>query len=402
MNARRVVILLENLPYPHDRRVRLEAETLRDAGYAVTVLAPRTPQQPLLETVRGVVVRRYNRGPEGGGRSGYVREYAHAWWRLAALLGRLRREGAIDALHACSPPDLFFPFAWWLRRDGTRFVFDHHDLSPELFLAKGGAVRNPLYWALRLAERASFRAADVVLSSNEPMAQVARTRGGVPSDRVFVVRTGLDDTRLEPAEPAPGYRQAAGYLVAYVGYMDRQDGLEYILEAARHILKTRGRSDVRFLLIGDGPHRFSLERTARDWGLASVVEFAGYVSDQRRLASLLAAADICVTPDPVNPFNLGCTMIKVLDYLAAARPQVAFSLPETEALAGEAALIVDANSGAALGEGILRLIDQPEARRRMGEIAHRRARDELLWRHSAPRLLAAYERALGARAPGAA
>jgi len=393
------VILLENLPYPQDRRVRLEAETLRDNGYAVTVLAPSAPLQSELETVEGVLVRRYARGPEGGGRRGYVREYAHALWQLATLVRRLRREGRIDALHACSPPDLLFPFAWWLRRDGTQFVFDHHDLSPELFLAKGGTVRSPFYWALLQAERASFRVADAVLSTNEQMAAVARERGRVPADRVFVVRTGLDDARLEPAEPAWASRRSAQHVVAYLGYMDRQDGVEYVLEAARHVLRARGRPDVRFLLIGDGPHRRSLERTVRDWGLESVVEFAGYVSQERHLSSLLAAADVCVTPDPVNAFNVRCTMIKVLDYMAAGRPQVAFPLPETEALAGEAALIVRGNSGAALGEGIQRLLDEPELRQRMGEIARRRARDGLLWRHSVPNLLSAYRRALNSAQP---
>jgi len=181
--------------------------------------------------------------------------------------------------------------------------------------------------------------------------------------------------------------------------MDRQDGVEYVLEAARHVLRARGRPDVRFLLIGDGPHRRSLERTVRDWGLESVVEFAGYVSQERHLSSLLAAADVCVTPDPVNAFNVRCTMIKVLDYMAAGRPQVAFPLPETEALAGEAALIVRGNSGAALGEGIQRLLDEPELRQRMGEIARRRARDGLLWRHSVPNLLSAYRRALNSAQP---
>ena len=397
MNSRRVVILLENLPYPQDRRVRLEAETLRDAGYEVTVLAPAAPQQSAQEVVRGVSVRRYARGPEGGGRRGYLREYAHAWRHLGALVRRLRGERPIDVLHACSPPDLFFPFAWWLRRDGTRFVFDHHDLSPELFLAKGGTVRSPLYWALRQAERSSFHAADAVLSSNEPMADVARERGWVAPDRVFVVRTGLDDARLEPVEPAVASRRAARYLVAYVGYMDRQDGVEYVLEAARHILHERQRADVRFLLIGDGPHRAKLEQTVSAWGLAPVVEFTGYVQEERRLAGLLTASDVCVTPDPVNAFNRGCTMIKVLDYMAAGRPQVAFGLPETQALAGEAVLIVEANSGSALGEGILRLLDRPELRRRMEGVARERARDLLLWRHSVPRLLAAYQCALGAR-----
>jgi glycosyltransferase involved in cell wall biosynthesis len=400
MSAPNVVILLENLPYPQDRRVRLEAETLRSAGYTVTVLAPRAPLQPDRETARGVVVRRYARGPEGGGRRGYVREYAHAWRRLAGLIRTVRREGRIDALHACSPPDLFFPFAWWLRRDDTRFVFDHHDLSPELFLAKGGTVRSPFYWALRVAERASFRASDVVLSTNEPMAEVARERGRLTVDRVFVVRTGLDETRLAPAVPATEWRGTARYGVAYVGHMDRQDGIEYVLDAAKHLLNLGGTPDVRFLLIGDGPHRSTLERTVADSGLASVVEFAGYVSDERRLAALLAAADVCVTPDPVNDFNRHCTMIKVLDYMAAGRPQVAFPLPETQTIAGEAALIVDANSGRALAEGIRELLDQPERRRRMGEIARRRAGEELLWRHSAPRLLAAYEKALGDRVRG--
>lgn len=397
MEPRRVVILLENLPYPRDRRVRLEAATLRDAGYAVTVLAPAALGEPYQERVRGVEVRRFQRGPEGRGLSGYLREYAHAWWQLARLVREVRTEHPIDVLHACSPPDLFFPFAWWCHRSGTRFVFDHHDLSPELFLAKGGSLRSPLYWALRLAERASFRAADTVVSSNEPMARMARERGGVAADRVFVVRAGLEDARLQRVEPAVQYRHGSPHLVAYVGHMDRQDGVEYLLHAAQHVVHERGRSDVRFLLIGDGPERGALERLAGRWELSSAVEFAGYVTEERRLSAMLATADVCVTPDPVTPFTVNCTMLKVLDYMAAGRPQVAFPLPETEALAGEAVLIVEANSGRALAEGILKLLDDPDLRARMGEAAVRRAKNGLLWRESATRLLAAYERALGVR-----
>src|SRR5207249_2763447 len=352
------------------------------------------PGQPHRERVRDLEVRRFERGPEGSGRAGYLKEYAHAWWQLARLVREVRAEHAIDVLHACGPPDLFFPLAWWCHRSGTRFVFDHHDLSPELFLAKGGSVRSPFYWALRVAERASFRAADAVISSNEPMARLARARGGVAADRVFVVRAGLEDARLQPVEPALQYRRGSTHLVAYVGHMDRQDGVEYLLQAAQHVVHERGRSDVRFLLIGDGPERGALERLVERWELSSAVEFAGYVDEEDRLTGMLAAADVCVTPDPVTQFNTNCTMLKVLDYMAAGRPQVAFPLPETEALAGDAALIVEANSARALAEGILKLLGQPDLRARMGEAAIRLAKNGLLWCQSAARLLAAYDRAL--------
>ncbi len=394
--GRHVVILLENMPYPQDRRVRLESEALLGAGARVTVLAPAGSGQADRERIEGVDVQRFPRGVEARSSFGYVREYGSAFVHFARLLAAVRRDAPIDVLHACTPPDVFFPLAWWARRKGARFVFDHHDASPELYLDKGGSSLSPAYWALRVAEWCSYRAADAVVASSAPLAQFARERGGVEASRVFLVRTGINESRLAVRSSPPRPASSSGAVVGFLGGMARQDGLDYLMDAARIIRHERGRADVSWLLIGDGPERSRLEQETRALGLGEVVRFAGFVADEGQLDRLLADVEVCVTPDPVTSFNRSCMMAKVFDYLTAGRAQVAFPLPETQAIAGDAALFVEPNSAAALADGILSLVDNPVRRREMEESARRRAR-QCLWQDSVEQLLAAYGRALAPR-----
>jgi glycosyltransferase involved in cell wall biosynthesis len=392
--GKRIVILLENLPYPQDRRVRLEAEALTTAGATVTVLAPAAANQAPREIISQVDVRRFPRHSEGAGLGGYVREYLSAFYHFARILREVRTEGRIDVLHLCTPPDIFFPLAWLYRLNGTRFVFDHHDLSPELFLEKGGTRSNPLYWALRLAEWLSFRSASAVISSSKPIADKAKQRGGLTPDRVFLVRTGVrEDLWHEAAAPTmPRHQDHA--VIGYIGVMSHHDGLDLLVEAARVIRHELGRADVRWMLIGDGPERAEIETRLADLRMRELFRFTGFVSGETELASLLREADVCVTPDPLTPFNASCLMAKVLDYLAVGRAQVAFPLPETVEVAGTSALYVNENSASAFARRILELVDNPSLRGRLEEEARNRAR-LCRWQHSTQSLLAAYSRAVG-------
>jgi glycosyltransferase involved in cell wall biosynthesis len=387
------VIVVENLPYPQDRRVRLEAEALRVEGATVTVVAPADIDQTARETINGVFVRRFPRGVEARSLWGYVREYAHAWVHVARLLHVLHREQGFDVLHLCTPPDLFFPLALWYRRHGVRFVFDHHDASPELLRVKvgRGALHELAYWCLRAAEWCSMHFADAVIASSEPLARIARGRGRVPADRVFLVRSG---SRQSLDLTPQGVPVSQKHVIGFVGCMGRQDGLEYLVEAARYLWVERGRRDIEWLLIGDGPERENVAGELAKLGMEGSVRFAGFVSDEQRLRALLVDTTVCVTPDPVTPFNVTCAMAKVGDYVAARRAQVGFQLPETEALAGASALLVSSNSGVALAEGILAVLDQPDRRHAMEKAAALRA-PALHWDASIPALVAAYQRALG-------
>jgi glycosyltransferase involved in cell wall biosynthesis len=394
LRGKRVVILLENLPYPQDRRVRLEAETLRSVGATVTVLAPAAANQRPREIISEVDVRRFFRHSEGAGLGGYLREYLSAFYHFARLLREVRAESRIDVIHACTPPDIFFPLGWLYRLTGTRFVFDHHDLSPELFLEKGGTRWSLLYWAIRLAEWLSFRSASVVIASSKPIADQARRRGGLSPDRVFLVRTGVreDLWRETTVEMVPRRKDHA--VIGYIGVMSHHDGLDLLVEAARVIRYDLGRSDIRWLLIGDGPERTVIETRIADLRMRDLFRFTGFVSGEAELGKLLREADVCVTPDPLTPFNASCLMAKVLDYLAAGRAQVAFPLPETREVAGTSALYVNQNSASAFAHRILELVDDGSLRRRLEEEARSRAR-LCRWQHSTESLFAAYSRAVG-------
>lgn len=393
--GRRVLMLLQNNPYPHDTRVVREALALTAAGYEVTVISPRRRGQPAVGVHDGVRAYRYAAPPAGDGTLGYAVEYGVALVASAVLtLWVLLRHG-FDVIHAHNPPDLFVLVAAPYKLIGKRFVFDHHDLSPEMYEARfldGGspAVRRVLTWF----ERLTFALADHVIATNESYAEVATTRGRVPSDRVTVVRNGPILERWRPVPPDPSLRAKAAIVVGYVGEMGVQDGIEYLLRALVQLTVTLGRQDVHAVLIGTGSDKPRLEALARELGLDAFVTFTGRVSDED-LLRLLGTADVCVSPDPKNPFTDRSTMIKMTEYMALSKPIVAFDLREHRVTAGDAALYAEANDVRAFARAIERLMDDPELRASMGAAGRRRLERGLSWEHAVPALLAAYERVLG-------
>ncbi len=397
MTMGNVLIIVENLPVPRDRRVWQEACALRDAGWQVSVICPAIAGYPRGHSViDGIAIWRHPLPAEGRGLFGYAREYAVALaWQLA-LAWRVLRVRGFDVIHACNPPETIFLVGLAFKLLGKRFLFDHHDLSPELYQAKFSRT-GPVHRALLLLERLTFRTADVAIATNESLRRVAVDRGGMDPSRVFVVRSAPDLRRLAaiPA-PDPGLRRGAGFLVAYVGVMNSQDGVEYLLGAMRHIVVERGRRDVRAVLMGDGPQRPALEAMAARLEVAGQVDFTGW-ADDGLLLPMLAAADACVAPDPVNPFNHSCTMNKILEYMALGKPVVMFDLAEGRRSAGDAALYARDNDAVDLGEKLLALADDSALRRRLGETGRARMAGELAWEAQVPRLLAAYS-ALNGRA----
>ncbi|HEU4646190.1 MAG TPA: glycosyltransferase family 4 protein [Burkholderiales bacterium] len=395
--ARRVLILVENLPVPFDRRVWQEACTLRDAGYAVTVICPTGKDyERRYELLDDIHVHRYNLPLEADGALGYALEYGVALFWSFLLSVRVLFTRGFDVIHACNPPDLFFLLGGFYKLFGKKFVFDHHDLNPELYEAKFGR-RDFFYRLLLRLERWTFRTADVAIATNESYRSVALARGGMSPDRVFVVRSGPNLERMRIQPPNETLKRGKRYLAGYVGVMGRQEGIDLLLHAARIVVLGYGREDVHFALVGGGTSLDEMRELAQQLGIADYVTFTGRVPDEELLA-VLNTADVCVNPDRACALNDLSTMNKVLEYMALGKPIVQFDLKEGRASAGEAALYARPDDPVDLAANIVALLDDPARRERMGRLARKRIERELEWRHQAPGLLAAYA-ALGARAP---
>jgi glycosyltransferase involved in cell wall biosynthesis len=385
------LLLVENNSVPADTRVWAECTSLRRAGWDVTVICLRGRDHDREEfaDLDGVRIHRFDLVPSSSG-LGYVREYGLALLRMSTLVRRLSRTRRFDVVHACNPPDFLLVAATPLRRRGAAMIFDHHDLSPELYLAKYGRGRMVLR-ALRIAERAGFALADVVLATNESFKAIAITRGRKARQDVFVVRNGPDTNIFRPTEADPELRTGAEHLIGYVGLIGPQDGVDVGLEALA-VLRTR-REDWRAVFVGDGDALAAARSLSRRRGLDDVVSFVGYVRDRDRLVRMIAACDVCISPEPRNPLNERSTLIKVAEYMAVGRPVVAFDLVETRRTAGEAAVYAERDDPVSFADAIAGLLDDPAKRERMGALARERAEKALSWNESEKELLTAYARA---------
>jgi glycosyltransferase involved in cell wall biosynthesis len=399
--GKRVLIIVQNLPVPFDRRVWQEATALKEHGHEVAVICPvGRGYTARYECIQGIHIYRHPLPLEARGAWGYMLEYGSSlFWELALSIKVLRRHG-FDAIHACNPPDNIFLIAALFKvLGGKRFLFDHHDINPELYEAKFGR-RGILYWAVRLAERLTFLVADVSIATNESYRQIALERGRMAPERVFVVRSGPSLERLRILPPAPQWKRGRRYLVGYVGVMGAQEGIPYLLEAARHIVHDLGRQDVQFMLVGGGPALEEMRQLSARMGLEAHVEFLGRVPDQT-LLEVLNTADVCVNCDEVNPMNDKSTMNKIMEYMALAKPIVQFELAEGRFSAREASLYARPNDSRDFAGKIVTLLDDPARRERMGRFGRDRVERQLAWPYEVPKLLAAYN-ALFVKRPAAA
>jgi glycosyltransferase involved in cell wall biosynthesis len=388
-----VLHLTENAPVPNDPRVWQECRTLAEAGYAVTVIGPRRPGDgtPAVEVRDGIVIHRFLLAEAGPGLAGHAREYAAAVWQMARLIARVSRTRRVDVVHAGNPPDLLLPVAWAAARARARFVFDQHDLAPELFAARLGTRWHPGFALALLLERASYRLADVVISTNESYRRVALTRGAKSPRDVFVVRNGPDPRLWHPVEPDRGLLRGKRHLLVYVGMMDPHDGVDGALFALAEL--RRRREDWHAVFAGDGSAVPDLHRLVRVLGLDDAVEFPGWLSVPD-VVRLLSSADVCLSPEPKTPYNDASTLLKVAEYMAVGRPVVCFDLKESRKTAADAALFAPAGDVDSFAGHISSLLDDPERRRRLGDAGRRRVLDELSWPHSQQQLLAAYRHLL--------
>jgi glycosyltransferase involved in cell wall biosynthesis len=389
-----VCIVVENLPVPMDRRVWRESCALRDAGYRVYVICPKGKGSAAAsyENLDGIQIFRH-RTWEASGAAGYLREYVCALIAELYLTLKVFVRTRFQILQACNPPDTIFLIALLLKPFGVRFIFDHHDLSPELFESKFGNRGGLLHALTRLAEYCSFRVAKVCIATNDSFKEIAMTRGRKLAKDVFVVRNCPDLASLRRLPPLPDAKFGKSLLVVYVGFMGSQDGLHLLLESIDHIIKKEKRQDVHFVLIGAGTELPKLQTWVAQNGLNPFVTFTGQIPYEE-VGAYLSGADVGVAPDPKTSMNDKSTMIKILEYMACGLPVVLFDLKEGRRIADSAALYASPNDPIDFADKITTLLNSEELRRKLGDCGRKRVENQLNWAFEKATLLEAYETAL--------
>jgi glycosyltransferase involved in cell wall biosynthesis len=369
----------------------MEATTLQTSGFEVSVVCPQSNgfDKPY-EVIDGIHIYRHPLPPEESSVIGYLREYSWAVSWQFRLAQKVWQERPFDIVHLCNPPDLLFFIALWFKLlHGVKVIFDHHDLAPEMYIAKYNR-KDIFYQGLRLVEYLTYKTADFAIATNESHRKVALTRGGKKADQVFVVRSAPDLSKFYPLPPQPHYRHERSFLVGYMGVMGEPEGIDYLLRAVQHIVYTKGREDIQFMLIGNGPAFDKLRAYSKELQVDKYVEFTGFKRGEE-LLERLSSCDLCVEPSPTSAYNENCTMNKILEYMALGKPIVQFELREGRFSAGPASLYAKPNDEIEFAEKILELLADPEKREKMGQEGQHRMTEQFEWKHQAPKLLAAYD-----------
>jgi len=389
----RVLIIVENLPCPFDRRVWQEATALHANGYEVRIICPKgRGYDKSYEVIDGVHIYRHPLPVEADSTLGYGLEYVLSLLMESVLTLRIALTHGFDIIHGCNPPDTIFIIARFFKLFGKRFIFDHHDINPELYEAKFGR-RDVWYRLLCLLERWTFAAADASIATNESYRRIAIQRGGMAPSRVFVVRSGADLARVRALPARAQWRRGKKYLVGYVGVIGKQEGLDLLLQSVAFMRERLQRNDVHFIIVGDGTELPALRQLSRRLAIEDCVEFTGRIGDTQ-LWEIMSTADICVNPDRANEMNDKSTMNKILEYMALGKPIVQFDLTEGRFSAAEASLYARPNDIEDFAAKLCELLDDPERRLAMGALARQRVEAGLAWHHQVPQLLKAYETAL--------
>lgn len=390
-NKRKILIIVENLPVPFDTRVWQEATTLAENGYEVSVICPKGKGfDSDYEYLKGVHIHRHDLPTEGNGALGYAREYFCALREEIRLARKIYKERGFHVIHGCNPPDDIYMVARQFRNKGVDYVFDHHDICPELFEAKFGKKSGLLYKSQLWLERQTYKHCAFAFVTNESYKQIAISRGGMSEDKVFVLRSGpkLERLRITPAKPE--IKRGKRFMVGYLGVIGQQEGIEYMLKAAQYIKEQLRRDDIFWGIVGGGPHLEALRSQSHEMGLDDILEFTGRVSDEV-LLDYLNTADVCVNSDEYNAMNDKSTMNKILEYMALGKPIVQFDLTEGRYSAQEASLYAEPNNAIDMANKIIHLLDHPEERHRMSEYGRKRIVNELSWEHTSRALLEGYD-----------
>lgn len=392
-----ILIIVENLPVPHDRRVWLEATSLQKAGYSVSVISPCPSQAKRWDTIDGVHVFRYNPPHTTKWRISFVWEFFYCWVVSFMLSLVVWKKHGIDIIHACNPPDTFWLIGRFYQHFGKKYVFDHHDLCPELYEVKFPKKRGRAYKGIVWLEKMQFKTANWVISTNESYKKIAVNRGGLPDECVTVVRSGPDLSTFRRKETSGEYKQDFSHLAVYLGVMDPQDSLDSLLRSFHHIVYNMKRTDIGYLLIGGGDAEKDTQKLAAELGLDDYVHFTGFLRGEPLLHAL-SEADIAVVPDPYTPLDDKSTKNKVIEYMALGIPQVCYDLKETRFSAQQAAVYVQPGDEVAFAETVVKLLDDPETRHAMGQYGIERVKTSLAWNYSRDVLIGVYDNLLDIKA----
>lgn len=389
-DSRKVLIIVENLPVPFDTRVWQEATTLAMNGYTVSVICPKgkgyTQEE---EYLQGVHIFRHDLPAEGNGAVGYAKEYLTALKEELRLAKKVYKEIGFDVIHGCNPPDDIYMVAKHFKKYGVKYVFDHHDICPELFEAKFGKTSGLLYKSQLWLEKQTYKHCTFAFVTNESYKKIAIERGKMNLNNVIVLRSGPKLERMRIMPPVESIKRGYKYMVGYLGVIGQQEGIEYLLDAAKYIKEHD--NNVFWGIVGGGPHLKALKKQAHDMGLDDCVEFTGRASDQQML-EYLNTADVCVNSDKYNSMNDKSTMNKILEYMALAKPIVQFDLTEGRYSAQDASLYAKNNDAEDMAKKIMELLDNPELRKKMGAYGRNRVVNELSWEHTSKALLEGYEK----------
>ncbi len=390
---RSCVIVVENLPVPFDRRVWQEAQALHRAGWTVSVICPTNDHFPkLFEVIDDIAIYRHPLPAEGRGALAYFHEYSTALFHEFRLLFKVHRERGFSIIQACNPPDLIFLAALPFKLMGKRFIFDQHDVSPELFVVKFGK-KGFLYRALMFFERMSYVMADHVITANATFKDIAISRGGKAPSKVEVVYGVPDRKRIHRVEPEPGLHGGRKFVLGYLGIINEQDGVEHLVRAVAHLVKVKGFHDFRAVVVGSGPALELVRALARSLGVEDFLSFPGYLNGEALLAHI-SAFDIGVIPDPLNEANDLMSMNKVFEYCTLGIPTACYPLKETKRLLGNAGVYAPSPDPVGLAEACLSLMQDESLRSRSGAAAAKLSAEKFLWENEARKYVATYERAL--------
>ncbi len=388
-----VLIVVENLPLPFDRRVWQEARTLRAAGATVSVICPTGKgYEARYELLEGVHIHRHPLPIEAEGALGFLLEYGAALFWETVLAWKIYFTRGLHVIQGCNPPDLIFLVALPFKLLGVKYIFDHHDINPELYEAKFG--KRGFFWKLMVQfEKLTFKVADVSMATNQSYRTIAIARGGMAAEKVFVVRSGPDLTRLRAVEPRVEWKRGKPFMVGYVGVMGDQEGIDLLIDAVAHLVHKMDRRDIQFTLVGGGPSLSKLKEMVASQGLGEWIQFTGRAPDQD-LFEVLSTMDIGVNPDRVNAMNDKSTMNKIMEYMSLGKAMVQFDVTEGRFSAQDASLYAAANDPVDLAHKIVELLDDPARCARMGAFGRHRVETELDWTKQVEPLLAAYTTAL--------
>ena len=387
---KKILIIVENLPSPFDRRVWQEATTLYENGYQVNIICPvGKGYEKKFEVIDGIYIYRHGLPLEADGFVGYILEYSVALFWEFVLAWKVLLTRGFDVIQACNPPDNIFLIGGFFKLLGKKFVFDHHDVNPELYEAKFGR-KDFLYKVMLLLEKLTFKVADISIATNDSYRKIAIERAGMDPKKIFVVRSGPKLDRLKILPPVSELKKGRKFLIGYVGVMGKQEGIDSLLRSASYLIKECRRTDIHFGLVGGGTELESMKSYAKKLEIADYVTFTGRVSDQEML-ELLNTADVCVNPDIANKMNDISTMNKIMEYMALGKPMVQFDLAEGRFSAQEASLYARKNDEEDMANKIVELLDSPELRKKMGKFGRNRVLNALEWKYEAPKLLKAYE-----------